>query len=244
MSLKIMVVDDEPLSARVIRSLAVPLGHKVLTFGDSAEANQQAQNQRFDLVFVGMPRADGLELTQGLHRARTGVETTVVMLSAVDDVEIYRKAFGAGASFVLPKPIAGARILEMLAAMETPGWKNRRHAVRLPLFTEVSCKLGDRELPMRSMNISESGMLLQTPEDVETGREVSLEFRLAEFGVGLILQGRTVRKEEPNRIGVEFTGLAPEEQNAIKLYVIGHAKDNAPPTAPTDFRLRRFWTQT
>jgi len=32
MSLKIMVVDDEPLSLQLIRSLAAPSGHTVLTF--------------------------------------------------------------------------------------------------------------------------------------------------------------------------------------------------------------------
>ncbi len=217
MSLKIMVVDDEPLSARVIRSLAVPLGHRVLTFGDSAEANQQAQNQRFDLVFVGMPRADGLELTQGLHKARTDVETTVVMLSAVDDVEIYRKAFGAGASFVLPKPITGARILEMLAALESPGWKNRRHAVRLPLFTDVTCKLDGKEVPMRSMNISESGMLLQSAQDdLETGKEVSLGFKLVDVGATLNLRAShrpQTRGDEPRRRGIHRSGAGRAKCN-------------------------------
>ncbi len=66
MSLKIMVVDDEPQSSKLIRSLAAPLDHTVLTFEDSQAAGQRAENQRFDVAFVGMgtPKLDGLELAR------------------------------------------------------------------------------------------------------------------------------------------------------------------------------------
>jgi len=54
MSLKIMVVDEEPTSLKLLRSLAAPLGHTVLTFEDSLEAGQRAEQQRFDVAFVSM----------------------------------------------------------------------------------------------------------------------------------------------------------------------------------------------
>ena len=41
MSLKIMVVDDEPVSLKLMRSLAAPLDHTVLTFEDGQEAVQR-----------------------------------------------------------------------------------------------------------------------------------------------------------------------------------------------------------
>jgi CheY-like chemotaxis protein len=62
MSLKIMVVDDEPASMKLIRSLAAPLDHTVITFEDSQEAGQRAEKQRFDVTCVGMrmPQLVGL----------------------------------------------------------------------------------------------------------------------------------------------------------------------------------------
>ena len=131
MSLRIMVVDEEPLSLRVMKSLAVPLGHSVLALQDSQEAIQQAEKRRFDVVFLGMPRADGFELARGIRNAQPNREPVVVMLSATDDIEMLRKAFGADVSFVLPKPIAAARIIPMLTAMESPKWKATLHAARL-----------------------------------------------------------------------------------------------------------------
>jgi hypothetical protein len=71
------------------------------------------------------------------------------------------------------------------------------------------------------MNISESGMLLQPSLDVEIGEEVSLEFKIAEVNALLNVRARIVRKEGMERVGMEFIGLAPEDINAIQLYVMG-----------------------
>jgi hypothetical protein len=101
------------------------------------------------------------------------------MLSATDDIENLRKAFGEGADFVLTKPLTAGRLRPMLAAMDSSGWKGRRHAARLPLFTEVICTWNDRQFPLRSMNISESGMLLQPSVDVDVGQEIGCEFNIA-----------------------------------------------------------------
>ena len=61
MSLKTMVVDDELQSMKLMRSLAAPLDHMVVTFEDRQEAGQRAEKQRFDVAFLGMrlPQLDG-----------------------------------------------------------------------------------------------------------------------------------------------------------------------------------------
>jgi PilZ domain len=163
-----------------------------------------------------------------------------VMLSATDDIEMLRKAFGADVSFVLPKPIAAARIIPMLTAMESPKWKATLHAARLRLLTDVIGKWGDRDFPMRSMNISETGMLLQSSHEVEVGQEVLLEFKIAEVRASLSVRARIVRKEGTERVAVEFIGLAPEDRNAIQLYVMGRLKQPAPPQDLSDSRMRRL----
>ena len=209
MSLKIMIVDDEPASAQLMRSLATPLNQ---------EAGQRADKQRFDVVFVGM---GGLELTRRIRNSQPNRETTIVVLSATEDIESLRDAFGEGADLVLTKPISAVRLRPMLAAMDSPGWQGKRHAARLPLFTEVNCTWGDRQFPLRSMNISQSGMLLQPSLDAEVGQEVSLDFKITEVRASLSVRARIVRKEGTLRVAIEFISLAPEDQNAIQLYVMG-----------------------
>ena len=242
MSLRIMVVDEEPLSQKVMRSLAVPLGHKVLTARDSQEASQEAEKQRFDVVFMGMPRSDGLELTQRIRNSHSCHESIIVTLSATNDIELLRKAFGAGSTFILPKPIAAARVVPMLAAIESPRWKETRHAARLPLFTEVNCTLGDQKLLMRSMNISETGMLLQSSQDLGMGQEVSLEFKIGELRTSLNVKARVVRKQGPLNTGVDFVNLPPEDLNTIQLHVMGHLKEFTPSRDSSGPQMRRLFS--
>jgi CheY-like chemotaxis protein len=243
MSLKIMVVDNEPVSLKVMRALAVPLGHTVLTFEDSEEAIKEVENQLFDVIFVGMPRPDGLELARQILDSYPENETIIVMLSATDDIDMLRNAFGAGAKFVLPKPIAAARIIPMLHAMESPVWKTSSHAARLPLFTKVNCRWGGGDFPMRSMNISETGMLLQSSQAVEVDQEVFLEFMLAEVSASLKVRARIVRSQGTERVAVEFIDLAPEDQNAIQLYVMGRLMQRSHSEVFSDFRKNRLFSQ-
>jgi CheY-like chemotaxis protein len=229
MSLKIMVIDDEPLSLGPMRPLAAPLGHTVFAFDNAQEVGERAEKQRFDVIFVGIPQPGGLELVRRIRNSQPNREATIVILSATDDVNSVRKAFTEGADLVLTKPITAARLRPMLAAMDSSDWKSKRHRVRLPLFTDVICTRDGRQVPLRSMNISESGMLLQPSVDIDIGQEVALQFKIAEVGASLSVPARIVRKEGTERIAVEFIGLTPEDNNAISLYLIGHLKDLTPP---------------
>jgi CheY-like chemotaxis protein len=245
MPLKIMVVDDEPQSPKLIRSLAAPLYHTVFAFEDSPTACQRAESQRFDVAFVAMgtPQLDGLELARRIRKSPLNLETTIVMLSATDDVKNLRTAFGEGADFVLSKPVTAGRIRPMLAAMDSPGWKGKRHAARLPLITEVICIWDNRQFPFRSLNISESGMLLQGSADIEVGQEVGLEFKIPDVGAALKVVGRIVRKEGTDRLGVGFIGLAPEELNAVQLYVMGRLRDLTPQRDLSNIGMNRLFNR-
>jgi len=230
MPLKIMLADDEPESLKLMRSVTNAFGHFVHTSDDPEDARQWAEKQRFDVALLGMrvPELKGLELLRRIRSSPLNAETTVVMLSATADIASLRKAFGEGADFVLTKPVPAAHLRLLLAAMDSPGWRSRRRAARLPLFTDVICRWDDRQFPLRSMNISESGMLLQPTVDIEVGREVQLEFKIGEAHASMQVLARIARKDGNERVGVEFIGLAPEEQNAVQLYVLGHLKDHTP----------------
>ena len=229
MPLKIMVVDDEPKTTQLMRSLATPLGHTVMPFGDYHAAGQKGETQRFDVAFVGMrlPELGGLELARRIRNSQPNRETTIVMLSATENIDSLRRAFGEGADLVLAEPVSSARLRTMLAALDSPRWKGR-HAARLPLFTEVNCMWDGWQFPLRGMNISESGMLLQPSLDMEVGQEVSLEFKIPEIRASLNVRARIIRKEGNERVAVEFVGLAPEDQNAIQVYVTGHLESLKP----------------
>ncbi len=69
MPLKIMIVDDQPANLQLLRSLSAPLGHTVLAFNDTQEVGPRVENQRFDVVFLGMrqPALTGLEFARRIR---------------------------------------------------------------------------------------------------------------------------------------------------------------------------------
>jgi CheY-like chemotaxis protein len=242
MSLKIMVVDDEPASAKLVRALCAPLGSTVLTFDDFGAAGQRAEMQRFDLVLVGarFPELLGFDLVRQIRNSSPNGETIIAVLSPSNEVAVVRKAFGEGADLVLTKPLAADRLRRMLAAIGSLEWRNRSGA-RLPLFTDVRCSSGGREFRLRSLNISESGMLLQPALDAEPGQEVALEFTIPEVQASLDVTARIVRNEGSERMAVQFLAVAPEFRNAIQLYVLGKLKDLTPPRDLSGIGLRRVF---
>jgi len=243
MSLKIMVVDEEPRTVQLMRALATPLGHTVLHFGDYKTAGEKGEAQPFDVAFVGMrlPEAGGLEVAHRIRHSQANHGTPIVMLSSTDDIPSLRKAFGEGADFVIPKPVHADRLRRMLAAMDSPDWKHKRAAARLPLFTDVTCTCNSHQHALHSLNISESGMLLQPSVDEVIGAEASLAFKIGEVRATLSLQARIIRKEGHDKMAIEFIDLAPEDRNAIHIYVTGHLTDREGRPESSDFGPRRVF---
>ncbi len=244
MSLKIMVADEEPRTVQLMRALATPLGHTVLHFGDYKAAGERGEAQPFDVAFVGMqlPESGGLELAHRIRKSQANHGTPIVMLSSTVDIPSLRKAFGEGADLVITKPIQADHLRRMLAAMESPEWKQKRAAARLPLFTDVMCTLDNQQHALHSLNISQSGMLLQPSLDAAIGSEVSLAFKIAEVRASLNLRARITRKEGNERVAFEFIELAPEDRNAIQVYVTGHLTElTGRRESSSDFGPRRVF---
>lgn len=230
MSLKIIIVDEEQTSTTLVRTIAAPLGHVVLSFADGRAAAQRAETHRFDVAFVGAPTGEmnGCEVARAIRDSEANHQSLIVMLSPADTIENMQKSFSAGADLVIAKPLTAPRVRAMLAGIASPGWRNRRQAVRLPLFTDVVCMRDGQEFSLRTLNISSSGLLLQGALNAEVGQEIQLDFKIAEVNASLKVLGRVVRTQEPDRVAMEFLSLAPEDKNAIQLYVMGRLTDLTP----------------
>ena len=230
MALKIMFVGHDPEALKSARSTIVPQGHGLITFGDSHEAAERARKERFDAFFLDMEMRDldAFELLRQILKSDLNSEATTVMVTPSDDIPVMRKAFSEGATFCLHKDVLLNRLPPLLAALNSLTWKFKLHAARLPIFTPVTCTVGEQSAVVNSANLSETGILVEPSIEAEIGQEIRLDFAIAEIGVSLSVRGRIVRKEGKHRMGVEFIGLETEERNAIQLYILGRLKEPTP----------------
>lgn len=243
MSLKIMVVDHDQKFPKILRTLATPMGHAVSAFEDCEASLDRIRSQRVDVAFVSMnlPEGDRVELVGRIRNSEPSRHAIIAFLCDSEEILTMRNGFGQGADLVIAGPVTADRLTRMLSALEPSNWKTQRAAARLPLFTQVACTWNDSTFSLRSLNISETGMLLQPAIEPDIDQQIRLEFKIQEIGTSFDVLARIVRKEGAERIAVGFVDLMREDQNAIHLYVTGHAKDSSRPKSPLEMGPRRLF---
>ncbi len=110
----ILLVEDNPATQRLVRTILESIGCQVSTAGSGEEALEQLASNRFDLVLMDcrMPGIDGFETTRRL-RAQ-GIRTPVVALTANSLREDLDACLAAGMDDFLHKPFKHQQLLEML----------------------------------------------------------------------------------------------------------------------------------
>ena len=221
MSMKLMVVDDDPAALELAKALVEPLGYEVLALTDSRQAAECVNEQKFDAIFVDvqMPNLDGFELTQLIRASRSNSGVPIVMITALEDVETMRQGFKAGVTFFLTKPFNPEKLRGLLLTVRNTILRERTRYARLPFCTTVTCRWANEQFKLGSLNISESGMLFESSSGLEPGHEIRLDFTLSPGQEHLSLRAKIVHREPPDHIGVQFHDLTSEDREAIRQYL-------------------------
>ena len=115
--MRIMVVEDEPKMAGLIRRVLLAERHVVDVGPDGLSAIALAERAAYDAIVLDrmLPDIDGITLL-GLLRA-TGMTTPVLMLTALGSLEDRVGGLEAGADDYLPKPFAFAELIARIRAL-------------------------------------------------------------------------------------------------------------------------------
>ncbi len=104
---RVLVVDDDPLSRRILEQVLVSAGFEVESACDGQEALGKVRQQRPDVVVTDwqMPVMDGLTLCRILKGTEETRFTHVVMLSARGETEAKVTGLETGADDYVVKPV-------------------------------------------------------------------------------------------------------------------------------------------
>ena len=111
--IRVLVVDDDPLSRSFQTHLLSLLGHQALAQGDPLQALSLLLDEEFDLLLLdlGMPGLDGFEMLRRLreHEARTGRRPlAVIAVTGYASDADRQRCLAAGFNDHLAKPIQAA----------------------------------------------------------------------------------------------------------------------------------------
>jgi DNA-binding response OmpR family regulator len=117
----ILVVEDEPAMATVLRQGLEEQNHTVSIAIDGREALDLATDRSFDAIVldVMLPVLDGCMVTRRLRKA--GRHTPIIMLTARDSSDDIVAGLEAGADDYLVKPFAFSVLLARLRAISRRG---------------------------------------------------------------------------------------------------------------------------
>jgi len=104
--MRILVVEDEPAIARIIKSGLQRSGHIVDVVEDGIEAKNRLEVYDYEIIILDimLPGADGYEIC---HYARNlGLDSKIIMLTARDDIDSKVSALNLGADDYMTKPFS------------------------------------------------------------------------------------------------------------------------------------------
>lgn len=116
MSVRVLVVDDDPVVLRTMARVLGRAGFDVVTAEDAHPALQLAAARCPDIALVdfNMPTS-GVEVVREL-KLRCGENVFVAVLTGLDDADMRACCLAAGADAVLIKPVAPSDLTRRLRA--------------------------------------------------------------------------------------------------------------------------------
>jgi len=119
MSKKILIVEDDPLSMRVLRMLLRSYGYSLLEATDGEKALKVACSDKPDLIImdIQLPKVSGLEVARQLRQMSDLNHTPIVALTAYAMNGDKEKTISAGCDAYVAKPINARELLRLITEM-------------------------------------------------------------------------------------------------------------------------------
>jgi len=112
MNRKVLIVDDEEIIRKVLRTHLVKLGYSVTEASDGEQALQEIVKDRFDLLIcdILMPGKSGWEVLQEVKSNPKTQDIPVIVLTAKDQDPDMFKGYDLGANYYMTKPFTKAQL--------------------------------------------------------------------------------------------------------------------------------------
>ena len=228
MTFQALLVSKDEEAAEVLTPLLTRYGVSVSGCG-YPEALCRLTEEKFDSVIVDFddPHSAALVL-QNAKDAASGVKAITVAL--LSDKTKVRNVFGAGANFVLYKPISTEQAEASLRAATALIKRERRRSFRVPVQVPIQVQVDNGpQLEGILLDLSEDGMDVLAAQPLCPGATIGARFLLPDSNNEIPVSGQIAWASPNGQAGVRFIDLPENLRALLKAWVAANAPEIPPP---------------
>lgn len=214
---RILIVDDNPFNRSVLKGIIVSLGYEVTEAQNGKQAIDYIAESSFQLILLDllMPGMDGFETMRRIRNM--GVQTPIIIVSAMSDKEDRQRCIEAGANDFLEKPVKREKLLSIIQ-----NYKTYPQASQIPLDTQ------NDEPSLKESSFSKFHILL-AEEDSHIATRLKSVLVTYGFNVTCVPNGNKAYElisENRNQFQIFISNMFTSEIDGIGI--LGRLKRNYP----------------
>jgi len=223
---KILIVDDMETFVKLEKMLLERSGYEIVTARTGVEALKKVQTEKPRLVFLDMimPEMTGDAVCRYIKTNKNLKHIPVIMVTTKSDDDSRDRCHQAGCDDYMTKPVTQRDFFDKIKKFINI--EKRRHP-RVPIRVSADCREGEASYQYYTMDVSESGMFIDTFKPLPLGAEITVRFTLPRQGAPLLCKGKVVRTVPPSLavegvhagMGIRFTNLSSEDSDKIRDFV-------------------------
>jgi CheY-like chemotaxis protein len=227
MTLQSLLVSKDEQAAAVLTPILTGFGLGVHCCG-YADALGRIADQKFDAVIVDYddPHSAALVLQNAYHASAGNNTVSVALLS---DKSKVRSVFGAGANFVLYKPMSEQQAEATLRAATALMKRERRRSFRVPVQIPLQLQVENgSEIEGILLDLSEDGLDLLAAQPLCPAANIRAYFCLPESDNEMRIRGEVAWANPNGESGVRFIDLAENLRDVLKAWVLRNSPEVPP----------------
>ena len=196
-----------------------------------SEALCRVTEQKYDAVIIDFddPHSAALVM-QNTEQASSG--NSAITIALLSDKTKVRNVFGAGANFVLYKPVSTEAAQATLRAATALIKRERRGSFRVPVQIPVQLRVQNgTEIEGILLDLSEDGMDVLAAQPTYPSAAITANFILPESITEVEVRGEVAWANPNGQSGVRFVDLAENLRSTLQTWVLAHAQE-LPPEEP------------
>jgi CheY-like chemotaxis protein len=228
MNLQALLVSKDDEAAEVLGRLLAEFNVAVERSSDPEIAVSRLSEEKFDAVIVDFEDSQAARQVLGSVR-QPGAKSGPVTLALVTDAAHIRNTFGAGANFVLTKPLSAEKASATLRSAAALLKRERRRSFRVPVQIPVVLTApGGQEFEGIMLDLSATGMDVLSAQQLAPSALIGFVFELPNGDIKIEAHGEVAWANANGQTGVRFLDIPEEVQASLQKWLVANSSD-APP---------------